>query len=329
MPDPIPYESFDPDSYRMSIGDHLDELRRRLILALIGFAVAMAGCLFFGREVMAFFCRPLIATLRQYDINPQMFFTNVSDPFMVYLKISMISAAVIASPWIIWQVWLFVAAGLYANERKTVTRYIPLSITLMLVGVLFVYYLVLPWTLQFFVSFSINIPLPEELSPVVSTQVPTTQADVMRFVETLPGDPASPQPYQIWFDTTQNRLKLFVGDKIRVLQFGAENLTSPMILLPDYVNLVLSMVLVFGLSFQLPLAVLALATLGIMEVETLRKTRKMVYFVMAILACLITPGDVITATVALMIPLCGLFELGLFLAARQPPRVIDLDETHR
>jgi Sec-independent protein secretion pathway component TatC len=239
--------------------------------------------------------------------------------FGVYLKCSIICAGVIASPWMLWQMWQFVAAGLYASERRTVTRYIPLSIGLMLAGVLFVYYFVLPWTLQFLMSFSINIPLPQEFSTPVTTQ-PTAAANVASFVQTLPGDPAAPQPYQLWFDTAGQRLKFFVDGKIRVIQFGAENLASPMIMLPDYVDLVLGMVLIFGISFQMPLVVLALATLGIVEIEQLRAARKLVYFVLAIAAAVITPGDVFTATIALMIPLCGLFEFGLFMAARTTRR---------
>src|SRR4051812_33101050 len=93
----------DPDEYRMSIGEHLEELRTRLILALLGFAVAAAVCLLFGQRVMAIFCRPLISVLQTYDITPQIYFTQVSDPFMVFIKISLISAAAISSPWILYQ----------------------------------------------------------------------------------------------------------------------------------------------------------------------------------------------------------------------------------
>ncbi len=308
-----------PDEYRMTLGEHLEELRRRLILAIIGFAIALVGCLWFGRDVMAMFCRPLITTLRQYDVNPQMYFMDLADPFMVYLKISMIAALVLASPWIVWQLWLFVAAGLYTHERKTVTRYVPLSLALLIGGVVFVYFLVLPWTIQFFVAFSLSIPLPEEFNPNPAGAIATSQPSVPTHVDALNGDPVKPQPFQLWFDTQQRRMKFFYDGKVRVVQFGAESLTSPMLTLPDYIDLVFGMLFVFGLSFQLPLVVLALAKVGIVEVQTLRGTRKMVYFVMAIVAAVITPGDVITATVALMVPLCLLFELGIFLAARSTP----------
>jgi sec-independent protein translocase protein TatC len=312
----------DPDSYRMSIGDHLEELRKRLILGIIGFALALGVCLFFGKQAMTIFCRPLIDTLRKYEINPQIYSTSVSDPFMVYLKISMIGAIVIASPWILWQIWMFVAAGLYPHERKMVTRFIPMSIGLLITGVAFVYLLVLPWTLQFFVAFSISIPMPDDFNPTPTTMPAVVQSGAARFVEAIDGDPAQPLPFQIWFDTSQQRMKFSYDGKVRVIQFGPANLMSPMITLPDYIDMVFGMLVVFGLSFQLPLVILALAFIGIVDVVALRGMRKIVYFVMAIAAAVITPGDVITTTVLLMVPLCLLFELGIFLAARAPKREV-------
>src|SRR5262245_53923994 len=76
-------KSFDPDQYRMTIGEHLEDLRRRLILALAGLVIAFIGCLIFGQTVMSAFCKPLIDVLQAYEVNPQIYFTQVSDPFMV------------------------------------------------------------------------------------------------------------------------------------------------------------------------------------------------------------------------------------------------------
>lgn len=304
-----------PDDYRMTLGEHLEELRRRLIFALLGFAIAMAVCLVFGKEVLAIFCKPLLEVMQQYEVNPMLFSGDLSDTFMVYLKISMICAVVIASPWIIWQIWLFIAAGLYPEERKTITRYVPLSIVLLIIGELFVYFLVLPLTIQFFMAFSMSIPLPDMGSPTVTT----TQPVELVHVPQLAGDPAGAPNGSMWFDTTQQRVKMMVAGKVRVMQFGPENLVTPNLFLADYMDLVLGMLVVFGLSFQLPLVIMALAKVNIVEIDTLRASRKMTYFIMAIVASVITPGDVITASVALMIPLCLLFELGIFLAARSVP----------
>jgi sec-independent protein translocase protein TatC len=309
-------KQFDPDEYRMTIGEHLEELRRRLILALGGLFITFVVCLIFGQAVIAAFCKPLIDVLHAYEVNPQIYFTQVSDPFMVYIKISLISAAAIASPWMVWQLWLFVAAGLYPHERKLVTRYVPLSITLLIAGILFVYYLVLPWTLQFFLAFSINIRMPTSYEP--SVRPSTTQPSK---VEVFDGDPMNPVEGQIWINKLDGRLKLFIGNKVRVLTFGPENLTAPIITLPDYINLVFGMLLTFALSFQLPLVVMALVAAGIVERDALIGSRRFVYFGMAIVAAIITPGDVITATLALMIPLCALFELGVWLS-RPPQRTM-------
>ena len=73
---------------------------------------------------------------------------------MTYLKVALICAAAIASPWLLYQLWQFVASGLYPKERKYVTKYLPLSITLLITGMLFLYFIVLPLMMTFFLEFN-------------------------------------------------------------------------------------------------------------------------------------------------------------------------------
>src|SRR6266568_5960060 len=75
----------DPEHYRMSIGDHLEELRWRMIFGLMGFVVVAAVCLFYGKRVMSAFCAPMTKTLMERGINPQMVYTEVGEPFMVFI----------------------------------------------------------------------------------------------------------------------------------------------------------------------------------------------------------------------------------------------------
>lgn len=308
--DPPPHKlDYDPDEYRMTIGEHLEELRSRMIKALIGFVVIAGFCLYYGREVMSIFCAPAVDTLASYGLATQLFSEEPLDVFMSYIQISLISAGVLAAPWMLYQLWLFVAAGLYPHERKYITRYIPLSITLLIAGMLFVYFLVLPWTLDFAIGFSTTVPVPRETKTV--TAFPTTNPTTVDF---LAGDPATPVEGQIWYDTVQKRLKVFLGRQVKVISFSAENLVATEYKLDAYIDMVLGMLLVFGLSFQTPLVVMALARIGIVEIQQLKDIRKYVYFAMTILAAVITPGDVITATLALMAPLCLLYELGIWLA---------------
>jgi sec-independent protein translocase protein TatC len=143
-------------------------------------------------------------------------------------------------------------------------------------------------------------------------------------VQSLDGDPPSPREYQIWFDGSQDRLKFFSKGKVRVIPFGPANLINTQFTLPDYLDLVLRLLLTFGLAFQLPLVVMALARLGIVELATLKKLRRYVYFGLSVLAASLAPGDVVTATLALLAPLILLYELGLFLARGPSPKAPDV-----
>lgn len=319
----MPSPAEDPEDYRMTFGEHLDELRTRLVLGLSGFVVAFIICLVFVRDwVFQFLARPFLDVMRAYELNPQFQEIGTGSVFGLYLKLSAIAATLIASPWLLYQLWQFIAAGLYPRERKVVTRHIPLFCLLLFGGVAFAFYIVLPMTLQFFVAFTTSVKLPSEYEPIATT------APAQPFkIPVMQGDP--PQPIEdgsLWFNSKQARLKMTVNGNVRIIQYTSENLVSPFITLNDYTDMLLMLLLTFGLSFQTPLAVMLLVQIGIFELADLRAARRVVYFIIVILAAVITPGDAITATVALMLPLCGLYELGLLLAQRhvtsdEPPLV--------
>ena len=146
----------------MTIGEHLEELRKRLVLGLVGFAVVMITFMVpaVGYRVVAILCDPLVKGMKKHGLPPQLHVIGLTEGFMTYLQICIVAAFVFAGPWLIYQLWLFIAAGLYPHERKTITKYIPLSLALLVSGVLFVYFLVLPLTVDFFLSFNADMPLP-------------------------------------------------------------------------------------------------------------------------------------------------------------------------
>ena len=311
----------DPEQYRMSIGEHLEELRWRLILALIGFVVVLFACMWYGTTVMSTFCSPLVSTLKALDLDPRLYFRELGEGFMVYLQVSVVSAAALSAPWMLYQLWMFVAAGLYPNERRVVMKFAPFSIGLLISGMIFVYVLVLPWTIQFFLGFASNVPMPDEKTPQVDVR-----PAVPVIVPPVAGDLKNPQEREIWLNTQQGRIKIFLNGKIRSIPFGPENLLAPQITLSEYINLVLTMLLLFGAAFQLPLVVMALLRIGIVEADTLRKARKIVYFVLLVVACAITPGDMVTASAVLMVPLVFLYELGIILGARGLKKAAERDK---
>jgi sec-independent protein translocase protein TatC len=314
-PAPVKPLDYDPDQFRMTLGDHLEELRARLFLGLGGYVLALIVCFIFGEKVVWYFCHPLIYALEKNELQPTVYISQAAEGFMVYVKISMITAAALASPWLLYQLWQFVAAGLYPKERKYVTKYMPLSIALLLSGMAFLYLFVLPITLEFFVGFSLG-PAIKMVAPSVVDPAAAGRPAVV--VPMLNGDPAAPANGQIWIDLVQRRIKIMFDGHVRSLQFGSDQLVSPHITLSDYIDMVLSMLLGFGLAFQLPLVVLLLVRIGIVDVPTLRKFRKYAYFAITIIAAVIVP-DVVGGMIALMIPLIGLYELGVWMAARVPP----------
>ena len=313
---------FDPDSYRMTVGEHLEELRSRLVKALLGFGVALIGCFVFYERVVWYFCKPLVEAYYKHQLNPQLIVDEVGEGFMVAIKISMIVAAAIAGPWILYQLWQFVAAGLYPHERKYITRYLPLSLGLLVGGMAFVYLLVLPWTLDFFLgwnkTFQLRVP---NQTAVFNHTKPTTQATAVPLpvIEGTPSGLEKGRSY-MWVDPQSQRLMFFHEDTLRIIPFNADTLIGQEYKLSHYMDLVVMMLITFALAFQLPLVVLSLERIGIVELADLRAGRRYVYFAMVVAAAVITPGDVITATIALMFPLIGLYELGIWLATLGRPK---------
>jgi Sec-independent protein secretion pathway component TatC len=304
-------QGFNPEDYRMSIGEHLDELRARLFLGVAGFFVACVVCFIFGEHVTRWFIKPFVEACDRNHIDPRMYTREVAESFMTYIKIVMITAATLAGPWIVYQIWQFIAAGLYPHERKYVTKYLPLSIFLLIAGMAFLYFYVLPLMIEFFLAFTLGEPFAQR-QPYPTPPPGTTQPAV-----TLPryaGNPPDPQPGQMWIDTRIGIIKICpMPGVVRVMPFGSEGLVVPQITMADYIDMVVGLLLSFGLAFQMPLVVLALHKMGIMEIPTLKKWRRVVYFSMSILAACIVP-DVATGMVALLVPLILLYEMGILLA---------------
>jgi len=133
----------------MSLGDHLEELRTRLILAIAGLVVGTIISFFFGKEIIAFIEAP-------YDsLSPKepLITLAPADAFVGYMKISLIAGLIISSPWVFYQLWMFVSAGLYPHERRYVKTAVPFSVVLFVTGALFFLFVVAPISLAFFLKF--------------------------------------------------------------------------------------------------------------------------------------------------------------------------------
>ncbi len=137
------------NSSTMSLGDHLEELRMRILLALAGLVIASVICLFWGPTIITFIQRPY------NNLMPGRPLTALApaDAFIGYMKISLISGLIFSSPWVFYQLWMFVAAGLYPNEKRYIRMAVPFCAALFIAGALFFLYIVAPISLAFFLKF--------------------------------------------------------------------------------------------------------------------------------------------------------------------------------
>jgi sec-independent protein translocase protein TatC len=224
---------------------HLVELRDRLIRTAIA-----VGLVFFGLMIWPgagalydMLAQPLVAHLPK---GATLIATSVITPFLVPLKITLMAAFMIALPYVLYQLWAFVAPGLYSHEKKMVLPLVVSSTVLFFMGVAFVYYLVIPGLSEFI----------QKVAPASITAAPDVE---------------------------------------------------------EYFGFVLTLFMVFGIAFEVPIAVIVLVRVGVVSVEQLRKARG--YFVVGafIVAAVVTPPDVISQ-LALAIPMCLLYEAGIWSA---------------
>ena len=126
-----------PDT-TMTFGEHLEELRFRLIMAIIGLFVGMTICFIFGQGIISFIVAPYLKAV-SHDPNPtsRLLILGPAEGFISYCNICMIAGLILASPWVFYHIWMFVAAGLYPHEKKYVYMTIPFSVALFIIGALF------------------------------------------------------------------------------------------------------------------------------------------------------------------------------------------------
>jgi sec-independent protein translocase protein TatC len=130
---------------------HLEELRKRFVAISIGIGVAFVICYIFSERLFQYLILPLKAVLPKGD---RLIFTNLPEMFITYLKVSLIAGILLAAPFIFYELWLFIAPGLYQREKKYVIPFVLFSTILFVGGALFGYFVVFPFGFKFFLGFS-------------------------------------------------------------------------------------------------------------------------------------------------------------------------------
>lgn len=144
--DPPPQDEAIEELPTMGLLDHLEELRRRLVRSLGAFAVAFLICWPLSDRIYEFLAQPIYRFLPE---GQKLVFLGVTDPFLIYLKVSALAAVFLASPVVLWQIWSFIAPGLYRHERRLAGPFVVSGSLLFLAGGAFAYYIAFPFAVEF------------------------------------------------------------------------------------------------------------------------------------------------------------------------------------
>ena len=225
-----------------SLMGHLIELRNRLLKSIGAVVLIFLSLAYFANDIYHLLAMPLLASLPQ---GTTMIATGVASTFFVPFKLTFIVAFVLAIPYILYQIWSFVAPALYTKEKHLIAPLIISSTVLFYLGISFAYFFVFPLVFGFFTSVT-----PEGVvnAPDIST----------------------------------------------------------------YLDFVLQMFFAFGLSFEIPVAMLLLIWSGVMDRAALIEKRPYFIVIAFVIAMFLTPPDVLSQTL-LAVPMCILYEIGIWL----------------
>jgi sec-independent protein translocase protein TatC len=300
----------------MSLGEHLEELRKRVVYALFGLIPLLALGLIFGDTVLRVLLIPVEHALLRAGQSPTLQALSPIETFASYIKVAIVVAVLFGVPWMITQLWMFVRPGLYEHERRFARLLVPLSVVLTLVSAAFLYFVMLPIMLYFLISFGSSIGRTPPIQSALPEGIVLPVAPVLAF------DPTDPPQGAMWINGPLRQLRVNVGEGVGVLTapLVGSGLIAQQYRLREYVDLVFTLGIAFAFAFQTPIVVMLLSWVGIVDPRSLAKFRKHILLGCVVAAAILTPtGDPVT--LALMsAPLYILFELGLTLSRFVPAR---------
>jgi len=223
---------------------HLIEMRDRLLRAILAIVIIFIILFPWAQDLYALLAKPLLAALPK---GGQMIATEVTTPFFVPVKVTMMAAFLLAMPWVFYQAWAFVAPGLYQHEKRIGVPLVIASVILFLLGMAFAYFLVFPIVFGFIVG-------------------------------------VAPEGVAVMTD---------IG---------------------KYLDFVMTLFLAFGITFEVPIAVVLLVKMDMVSIAKLREIRPYVIVGAFVVGAIFTPPDVISQFM-LAVPLWILYELGIIVAS--------------
>jgi sec-independent protein translocase protein TatC len=137
----------------MGFLDHLEELRKRIIHSIVAVAVGCAACWGYRESIYGYMQRPIMEALKKNGLSEKLVYLNPTDPFNLYLKVALLAGLFLTSPYVLYQVWMFISPGLYRKEKRYVVPFMVSTIALFSAGGYFGYRIVYPRALDFLIAF--------------------------------------------------------------------------------------------------------------------------------------------------------------------------------
>lgn len=239
---------------QMSFFEHLDELRSRLIKSLVPFIPAFIGAWILREEVFSLLVIPLNKAWQAMGLGtPKLHFSSPVDPMVVYLKQSAIVALLASSPWVFWQLWSFIAPGLYAREKRLLLPFVFASTVCFTIGGLFGWFYIFPPTFETLMDFSGKLP----------------------------------------------------GGVVEI---------EPTLMMGEYVSFVAQMLMVFGITFEVPVVITFLSLAGLVTHKQLIGFGRWWLVLSSVIAAVLTPTQDALSMLLLLVPLVSLYYASVVVA---------------
>jgi len=261
--------------------EHLAELRNRLMWSVGAFLIGMILCFVVAEPILDFMLRPIEHAMRALgDPNPVMQYTAPQEYFFTLVRIAVVAGLMVSFPVIAYQLWRFVAPGLYKSEKQAFLPFLIASPVLFLIGAAFSHFIVTPIAMGFFLGFADTYSMLAALVPGVG-EVPGDAA------VTAPAVPATSEGISIVFQGKVN----------------------------ETLDISLKLIIAFGLCFQLPVLLTLMGKAGIVSARGLAGMRKYAIVIILIVAAIVTPPDVMSQLI-LFFAVYPLYEISIFLIRR-------------
>ena len=267
----------DIDESSAPLVEHLTELRNRLIWSVCAFLVGMVLCFIVAEPILDFMLRPIEQAMRALgNPNPVMQYTAPQEYFFTLMHIAMVGGLMVSFPVIAYQLWRFVAPGLYRSEKQAFLPFLIASPVLFLIGGAFSHFIVTPMAMKFFLGYADSASLLTALIPGIGT---------------------SPEPVVLPAATKEGIDIVFQGKVNETLDIS------------------LKLILAFGLCFQLPVLLTLMGKAGLATSAGLAGMRRYAIVVILFVAALVTPPDIMSQLI-LFACIYPLYEVSIFLIKR-------------